>query len=81
MVVSWESEARFPAPHHQADLFAWLGWDEDQIKIAFNTNSIHGETEQLRQDIQAGLDSGEAAPLDMQAVKEKARQRRAERNQ
>lgn len=32
--------------------------------------------QELRQDIQAGLDSGEATPLNMQAVKEKARQRR-----
>lgn len=35
--------------------------------------------QELRQDIQAGLDSGEATPLDMQAVKEKARQRRQKR--
>lgn len=34
---------------------------------------------ELRQDIQAGLDSGEATPLDMQAVKEKAQQRRRQR--
>ncbi len=32
--------------------------------------------QELRQDIQAGLDSGESTPLNMQAVKEKARQRR-----
>ena len=32
--------------------------------------------QELRQDIQAGLDSGEATRLDMQYVKEKARQRR-----
>jgi antitoxin ParD1/3/4 len=32
--------------------------------------------QELRQDIQAGLDSGEPTPLDMQAVKEKARKRR-----
>lgn len=32
--------------------------------------------QELRQDIQAGLDSGEATPLNMQAVKEKARLRR-----
>ena len=35
--------------------------------------------QELRQDIQAGLDSGEATPLDMQAVKEKARQHRQQR--
>jgi antitoxin ParD1/3/4 len=35
--------------------------------------------QELRQEIQAGLDSGEPAPLDMQAVKEKARQRRRQR--
>ena len=32
--------------------------------------------QELRQDIQAGLDSGEATPLDMQAIKAKARQHR-----
>ena len=32
--------------------------------------------QELRQDIQAGLDSGEATRLDMQDVKEKALQRR-----
>ena len=31
--------------------------------------------QELRQDIQAGLDSGEATPLNIQAVKAKARQR------
>lgn len=35
--------------------------------------------QELRQDIQAGLDSGEPTSLDMQAVKEKARQRRHQR--
>ena len=35
--------------------------------------------QELRQDIQAGLDSGEPTPLNMQAVKEKARQRRRQR--
>ncbi|MBW4579604.1 MAG: type II toxin-antitoxin system ParD family antitoxin [Tildeniella nuda ZEHNDER 1965/U140] len=35
--------------------------------------------QELRQDIQAGLDSGEPTPLHMQAVKEKARQRRRQR--
>lgn len=35
--------------------------------------------QELRQDIQAGLDSGEPTPLDMQAVKEKARKRRQQR--
>jgi antitoxin ParD1/3/4 len=35
--------------------------------------------QELRQDIQAGLDSGEATPLNMQAVKEKARQRHRQR--
>jgi antitoxin ParD1/3/4 len=32
--------------------------------------------QELRQDIQAGLDSGDSTPLDMQAVKAEARQRR-----
>lgn len=32
--------------------------------------------QELRQDIQTGLDSGEATPLNMQAIKAKARQRR-----
>lgn len=35
--------------------------------------------QELRQDIQAGLDSGEPTPLNMQGVKEKARQRRRQR--
>lgn len=35
--------------------------------------------QELRQDIQTGLDSGEATPLDMQAIKAKARQRRRQR--
>ena len=35
--------------------------------------------QELRQDIQAGLNSGEATPLDMQAVEEEARQRRRQR--
>jgi antitoxin ParD1/3/4 len=35
--------------------------------------------QELRQDIQAGLESGEATPLDMQAVKAEARQRRQQR--
>jgi antitoxin ParD1/3/4 len=35
--------------------------------------------QQLQQDIQAGLDSGESTPLDMQAIKAKARQRRQHR--
>lgn len=35
--------------------------------------------QELRQDIQAGLDSGDSTPLDMSSVKEKARQRRQQR--
>lgn len=35
--------------------------------------------QELRQDIQAGLNSGEANPLDVQDVKVKARQRRRQR--
>lgn len=35
--------------------------------------------QELRQDIQAGIDSGEATPLDMQAIKAKARQHRQQR--
>jgi antitoxin ParD1/3/4 len=35
--------------------------------------------QELRQDIQAGLDSDEATSLNMQAVKAKARQRRQQR--
>ena len=35
--------------------------------------------QELRQDIQAGLDSGEPTPLKMLVVKEKARQRRRQR--
>lgn len=35
--------------------------------------------QELRQDIQAGLDSGEATSLNMQAVKAKARHRRQQR--
>lgn len=35
--------------------------------------------QELRQDIQTGLDSGEATPLNMQAIKAKARQRRRQR--
>jgi antitoxin ParD1/3/4 len=35
--------------------------------------------QELRQDIQAGLDSGEVTPLDMQEIKAKARQRRQQR--
>jgi antitoxin ParD1/3/4 len=32
--------------------------------------------ERLRNDIQEGLDSGESAPLDMEAIKAEARKRR-----
>lgn len=39
----------------------------------------HVRLQELRQDIQAGLDSGEATPLRMQEVKAKARQRRQQR--
>jgi antitoxin ParD1/3/4 len=35
--------------------------------------------QELRQDIQAGLDSGDATPLNMQAVKAKARQRKQQK--
>jgi antitoxin ParD1/3/4 len=35
--------------------------------------------QELGQDIQAGLDSGEPTPLNMQAVKERGRQRRRQR--
>ncbi len=35
--------------------------------------------QELRQDNQAGLDSGEPTPLNMQAVKERGRQRRRQR--
>jgi antitoxin ParD1/3/4 len=35
--------------------------------------------QELRQDIQAGLDSGESTPLNMHTVKEKAQQRRRQR--
>jgi antitoxin ParD1/3/4 len=35
--------------------------------------------QELRQDVQAGLDSGESTPLNMQTVKENARQRRRQR--
>jgi antitoxin ParD1/3/4 len=34
---------------------------------------------ELRQDIQVGLDSGDATPLDIQAVKAKARQRKQQK--
>lgn len=35
--------------------------------------------QELRQDVQVGLDSGAATPIDMQAIKVKARQRRQRR--
>ncbi|MBD2101384.1 type II toxin-antitoxin system ParD family antitoxin [Leptolyngbya sp. FACHB-261] len=35
--------------------------------------------QELRQEIQAGLDSGESTPLDIQAIKTKARQRHQQR--
>ncbi len=35
--------------------------------------------QELRQDIQAGLNSGEPTPLNMTQIKEKARQRRRQR--
>jgi antitoxin ParD1/3/4 len=35
--------------------------------------------QELRQDIQAGLDSGDATPFDIQAVKAKARQRKQQK--
>ncbi len=35
--------------------------------------------QELRQDIQAGMDSGEATPLDMPAIKAKARQHHRQR--
>lgn len=35
--------------------------------------------QELRQDIQAGLESGEPTPLDMQAIKAKARQHRQQK--
>ncbi|MBD2088321.1 type II toxin-antitoxin system ParD family antitoxin [Microcoleus sp. FACHB-1515] len=35
--------------------------------------------QELRQDVQVGLNSGVATPLDMQAIKVKARQRRQRR--
>jgi antitoxin ParD1/3/4 len=35
--------------------------------------------QELRQDIQAGLDSGDATPLDIQVVKAKARQRKQQK--
>lgn len=37
--------------------------------------------QQLRQEIQVGLDSGEATPLDMSAIKAEARQRRRRKPQ
>jgi antitoxin ParD1/3/4 len=37
--------------------------------------------QELRQEIQVGLDSGEATPLDMPAIKAKARQRRRRKPQ
>jgi len=37
--------------------------------------------QELRQEIQLGLDSGEATPLDMSAIKAKARQRRPRKPQ
>lgn len=37
------------------------------------------QLQELRQDIQAGIDSGEATPLDMQAIKVKARHHRQQR--
>jgi len=42
-------------------------------------NQFH--LQQLRQDIQAGLDSGESTPLDMQEIKAKAWYRRQQRQQ
>jgi antitoxin ParD1/3/4 len=35
--------------------------------------------QELRQDIQVGLDSGDATPLDMQSVKAKARQHKQQK--
>jgi len=35
--------------------------------------------QELRQDIQAGLDSGDTTPIDIQAVKAKARQRKQQK--
>ena len=41
--------------------------------------SSENRTSDLRQDIQAGLDSGDATTLDVQSLKAKARQRRQQK--
>ena len=51
------------------ELVTWLSESDDVLKI---------RREQLRQDIQIGLDQierGETAPLDMEAIRRKARAR------
>ena len=58
--------ARLPA-EQRTELITWLGQAEDVSRI---------RREQLRQEIQIGLDEierGEVAPLDMRAIKRKAR--------
>ncbi len=61
-----KAAARLPA-EQRTELITWLGQAEDVSRI---------RREQLRQEIQIGLDEierGEVAPLDMRAIKCKAR--------
>lgn len=61
-----DAAARLPA-EQRSELITWLGEAEEVARI---------RREQLRREIQIGLDEiarGEVAPLDMAAIKRKAR--------
>lgn len=50
------------------------------LRLLQERDQLHQiQLQELRDDIQAGLDSGEATPLNMKDVKAKARQRRQQR--
>ena len=66
-----EAVARLPA-EQRSELITWLSEADDVLKL---------RREQLRREIQIGLDEinrGEVAPLDMAEIKRKARARRNE---
>jgi hypothetical protein len=68
-----EAAARLPA-EQRSELITWLHEADDVLEL---------RREQLRREVQIGLDEinrGEMAPLDMAAIKQKARARRDEKS-
>ena len=75
-----EELSRLPPEERES----WAGWFRNELAElrehdAWSASLIPAQLDKLRRMVQEGLDSGDAGPLDMDAIKREARAQRENR--